>query len=77
MLRGEIEALQDGVRPLTQDAVGSLAHEAGRLARLVEDLHLLSLSDLGALSYHMEPVDLAELATEAAESQHALSPKKG
>ena len=31
--------------------------EAARLARLVEDLHTLSLSDLGALSYHKEPVD--------------------
>jgi two-component system sensor histidine kinase BaeS len=67
ILRGEIEALQDGVRPLTQDAVASLAHEAARLARLVEDLHMLSLSDLGALSYHMEPVELGELVAETLE----------
>jgi two-component system sensor histidine kinase BaeS len=77
ILRGEIEALQDGVRPLTQDAVGSLAQEAGRLARLVEDLHTLSLSDLGALSYHMEPVDLGELATEAIEAQQRALAEKG
>ena len=64
ILRGEIEALQDGVRPLTPAAVNSLAAEAARLARLVEDLHTLSLSDLGALSYHREPVDLAEIAAE-------------
>jgi two-component system, OmpR family, sensor histidine kinase BaeS len=77
ILRGEIEALQDGVRPLTQDAVGSLAQEAGRLARLVEDLHTLSLSDLGALSYHMEPVDLGELASEAIEAQQRALAEKG
>jgi two-component system sensor histidine kinase BaeS len=77
ILRGEIEALEDGVRPLTQEAVGSLAHEAGRLARLVEDLHTLSLSDLGALSYHMEPVDLAELVRETLEGQQRALADKG
>jgi two-component system, OmpR family, sensor histidine kinase BaeS len=65
ILRGEIEALEDGVRPLTQEAVSSLGHEAARLARLVEDLHTLSLSDLGALTYHMETVELGELVSEA------------
>ncbi len=60
VLRGEIEALQDGVRPLGQASLGSLAQEVAQLARLVEDLHLLSLSDLGALDHHTEPLDLAE-----------------
>ena len=48
-LRAEIEALQDGVRPLSTESVGSLAQEVGQLTRLVEDLRMLSLSDLGAL----------------------------
>ena len=65
VLRGEIESLQDGVRPLNQDNVASLAHETGRLTRLVEDLHTLSLSDQGALSYHREPVDLADAVRDA------------
>jgi two-component system, OmpR family, sensor histidine kinase BaeS len=72
ILRGEIEALQDGVRPLGRDAVNSLASEAQRLARLVEDLHTLSLSDLGALSYHKEPVDLAEIVEEVLQAQRSL-----
>src|SRR5262245_33444111 len=55
VLRGEIEALQDGVRPLGRESLGSLAQEVAHLGRLVEDLHLLSLSDLGALSYYREP----------------------
>lgn len=59
-LRAEVEALQDGVRPLIPAGVNSLAQEIGRLTRLVEDLHLLSLSDLGALSYHFTPLDLAK-----------------
>jgi two-component system, OmpR family, sensor histidine kinase BaeS len=77
ILRGEIEALQDGVRSLDRNAVNSLAGEAARLARLVEDLHTLSLSDLGALSYHKEPVDLAEILEEVVDAQRALLQDKG
>ncbi len=73
VLRGEIEALQDGVRPLERNAIDSLAAEAARLARLVEDLHTLSLSDLGALSYRKEPVDVGEIVSEViTPQQHAL-----
>jgi two-component system sensor histidine kinase BaeS len=69
ILRGEIEALQDGVRPLDRGALDSLAGDTGRLSRLVEDLHTLSLSDLGALSYHKELVDLAEIVSEVIDSR--------
>jgi two-component system sensor histidine kinase BaeS len=77
ILRGEIEALQDGVRPLDQAAIGSLAAESARLARLVEDLHTLALSDLGALSYHKEPVDLAELIEDAIAPQRRALSERG
>ena len=76
IVRGEIEALQDGVRPLDREAVNSLAGEAARLARLIEDLHTLSLSDLGALTYHKEPVDLAEIVQEVVEAQRAALQEK-
>ena len=69
VLRAEIESLQDGVRPLNQDNVASLAHETSRLTRLVEDLHTLSLSDRGALSYHPEPVDVADAVRDAVAAQ--------
>ena len=77
ILRGEIEALQDGVRPLDQASIGSLAAEAARLARLVEDLHTLSLSDLGALSYHKEPVDLAEVIEDVIDPQRRALAERG
>ncbi|HKY01616.1 MAG TPA: ATP-binding protein [Burkholderiales bacterium] len=70
ILRGEIEALQDGVRPLNPTTLGSLAQEVNRLSRLVEDLHLLSTADRGALTYAFEPQDLRELIEESVE-QHA------
>jgi two-component system, OmpR family, sensor histidine kinase BaeS len=77
ILRGEIESLQDGVRPLNQDNVASLAHETARLTRLVEDLHTLSLSDLGALTYHREPVDLADVLRDAVSAQHREAEARG
>jgi two-component system sensor histidine kinase BaeS len=61
VLRGEIEALQDGVRPLDQGAVQSLHGEVLRLGRLVDDLYQLALSDVGALVYRKEAVDLVPL----------------
>ncbi|MGE0097305.1 MAG: ATP-binding protein [Hydrogenophaga sp.] len=57
-LRAEIEALQDGIRRPDATNLDSLAQEVSRLTRLVEDLRLLSLSDLGALDYRFAPVDL-------------------
>ncbi len=64
-LRAEIEAVQDGVRPLTQASMASVAQEVQQLTRLVEDLRLLSLSDLGALTCRKEPADLAEIINDA------------
>ena len=65
VLRGEIEALQDGVRPTDTEAISSLHGEVLRLGRLVEDLYQLALSDLGALSYRKERMDLGRALGEA------------
>jgi two-component system sensor histidine kinase BaeS len=45
ILKGEIEALQDGVRQVNADSLGSLHAEVLRLSKLVTDLHDLSLAD--------------------------------
>ncbi|QBC33516.1 signal transduction histidine-protein kinase BaeS [Pandoraea sp. XY-2] len=60
ILRGEIEAMEDGVRPLTQDALASLRVEISQLSKLIDDLYELSLSDVGALTYTFAPVDMTE-----------------
>jgi two-component system sensor histidine kinase BaeS len=77
VLRAEIESLQDGVRPLDQASISSLASEAARLARLVEDLHTLSMSDLGALSYHKEPVPVAEVIADVIDAQRRVVEERG
>ncbi len=57
VLRGELEALQDGIRPLTREAVDSLFGDVMRLNRLTEDLYQLALSDQGALTYRKTLTD--------------------
>ncbi len=57
VLRGELEALEDGVREVTPSAITSLNSEVNQLNKLVDDLYELSLSDLGALNYQMLETD--------------------
>lgn len=64
ILKGELQALDDGIRPLNQDAIRSLTQETERLNKLVEDLYQLSVSDLGALKYERESFQLLELLNE-------------
>jgi two-component system, OmpR family, sensor histidine kinase BaeS len=77
VLRAELESLEDGVRPLDRAAVASLSGEAARLSRLVEDLHTLSMSDLGVLRYHKEPIDVAESIEDVVEAQRRALDARG
>ncbi|WP_440997502.1 ATP-binding protein [Arhodomonas sp. SL1] len=61
VLRAELEAMEDGVRPLTPEAVAGLQESVATLGRLIDDLYELSLADAGALSYRMEAVELTGL----------------
>lgn len=70
ILSGEIQALQDGVRPLGATALASLQAECNRLTALVEDLYLLALSDTGALEYRFSRLDLMALL-KAVVDEHA------
>jgi two-component system sensor histidine kinase BaeS len=67
VMRGEIEAIQDGIRQCSSGTVDSLHGEILRLSRLVDDLHQLAMSDLGALTYRKQRIDLAEILTDAVE----------
>jgi two-component system, OmpR family, sensor histidine kinase BaeS len=77
VLRGEIEALLDGIRDTTPDAVRSLHIEALRLHRLVDDLYQLALSDLGTLTYHKEDLSLAGILENSIEPYRAEFARKG
>lgn len=77
ILQGELESMQDGIRPLDRAAIDSLHHEIMHLNTLVKDLHELSLSDLGALVYAKERVNVTEILEQAVDMQQQLAQKHG
>ncbi len=64
ILKGELQALEDGIRPLNKEAVASLTQETKRLNKLVDDLYQLSIADMGALKYEKKEFFLHELFIE-------------
>jgi two-component system, OmpR family, sensor histidine kinase BaeS len=60
VLKGELEALEDGVRDVSPATIHSLQAEVARLGKLVNDIHDLSLADVGGLAYRFKPTDLGE-----------------
>jgi two-component system sensor histidine kinase BaeS len=61
VLRGEIEALIDGVIAMSPQAIFSLSDEVLQLNALVDDLHLLAMADLRALPCYFEDLDAVTL----------------
>jgi signal transduction histidine kinase len=61
-LQGYLEALRDGVAPVTSDTLASLHDEAIRLVRLVNALQQLSQFDARLSEVRRDGVDLAALA---------------
>jgi two-component system, OmpR family, sensor histidine kinase BaeS len=50
VLLGELESIQDGARVPTAQVVANLRDEVLQLVRLVNDLHTVSMADLGAMA---------------------------
>ena len=71
ILQGELEAIQDGVQRLDQNAITSLHVETMRLARLIDDLHDLTLSDIGALNYRFEPINIRQALAARVNATHS------
>jgi two-component system sensor histidine kinase BaeS len=61
VLKGELEALEDGVRAFNADSRASLQAEVATLGKLIDDLYQLALGEVGALRYDMTDVNLKEL----------------
>jgi two-component system sensor histidine kinase BaeS len=68
VLSAELEALEDGVRPLSPESVTSLRSEVKSLGKLVDDLNQLALADVGALAYRKETVDVVPIVEQAVQS---------
>jgi signal transduction histidine kinase len=61
VIRGDLEALLDGVFEPTPETLASLQEETLLLSRLVDDLRALAQAEAGRLQLEREPTDLADL----------------
>jgi two-component system sensor histidine kinase BaeS len=68
ILRGEIEALIDGIRPPSQENLLSLDQEARHLSKLVEDLHQIAQTESGALTCDLRPLRPCAILARTAEA---------
>jgi signal transduction histidine kinase len=66
VLRGHLEAMMDGVYPLDQQHLAVAYDQTLHLARLVEDLRLLTQAEAGRLELHVERAAVEELVGAAA-----------
>jgi two-component system OmpR family sensor kinase len=61
VIQANLDALADGVYPLTRDNLAPIRESAELLDRLVEDLRTLELADAGQLTLEKSDVDLLRL----------------
>ena len=57
VVQGNLEAIVDGVYPADAEHLAPILDETRVLARLIDDLRTLALSEAGTLALHTEPTD--------------------
>jgi signal transduction histidine kinase len=77
VIQANTEALQDGVLPLNLEQVDAIHNETLLLARLVNDLRLISLAEAGELHLQRQVVDPADLLKTVLERYQAQCSQKG
>ncbi len=61
IIKGEIEAIEDGIRPLDFNSLSSLNDEVKHLHKLVNDLSTLSNAEIGAMRYQKQKINLVTI----------------
>ena len=77
VIQGNIEAILDGVHAADDAHLAAILDETHVLARLVDDLRTVALSEGGNLPLHREPTDLSILATESVASFESAAEAAG
>ncbi len=67
VLRGQLEAMRDGVLPADDARLAAATDQTLMLGRLVDDLRLLTLAEAGQLPLEKQPISAVLLLHEAAE----------
>ncbi len=68
--RAHLEALQDGIYPLSAENLQPVLEQNLALTRLVEDLRTLAMADSGQLKLEFSPTDLIALISRLVEQFH-------
>jgi two-component system sensor histidine kinase BaeS len=58
VLRGQLEALHDGIRKATPENIATMLRNVSLLTKLVDELHQLARADVGHWLYNKAPGDL-------------------
>jgi signal transduction histidine kinase len=77
IMQGKIEGLLDGVYPRDDEQLGEVLEETRLLARLVDDLQTLALSESGELKLQREASDIVALARGVVRAFHAEAAARG
>lgn len=73
VIRGEVEALLDGVHAPDPERLRLLVEEVEVMERLLEDLSTLSQTQAGTLALHLDDLDLAELLEDLAAAYERIA----
>ncbi|MBC8255269.1 MAG: HAMP domain-containing protein [Ardenticatenia bacterium] len=77
VIQGQVEALLDGVFPLTPDQLTPIHDQTILLARLVADLRDLALAEAGKLTLDCRPTEVGDLAGRVAAAVDPIAVEKG
>lgn len=77
VIRGEIEAMLDGVHEPDPEHLRILLDEVAVMERLLDDLRTLSLAEAGVLTLHPEPIDLDDLISDVAQAYRSRAADAG
>ncbi|WP_370979980.1 ATP-binding protein [Agaribacterium sp. ZY112] len=77
VLKAQIEAMIDGVRPSDSDNLGVLNKQIKQMQQLIDDIFTLALGDAQALSLRRERVDIDVLLQDFKQSQASRCSQQG
>ena len=77
VVRGEIEAMIDGVHAADAEHLELLLDEVTVMERLLADLRTLSLAEAGALALHPEPTDVTGIVADVADAYRRVATQSG
>jgi two-component system sensor histidine kinase BaeS len=76
VLLAQIEALQDGIYQADEKNLSLLHGQTTTLQRLINDLHQLSVTDLGSMQYQMLAINLNQVIDAVIDGQRILAEKQ-